>query len=93
MPFVGAAVVARASLGSLQLVGATQNSQTQGKKVPSFTKKMTGRSEQERAFFVGDEHGNVVHPKGKRRPPNRGPVSQPLYEKIFRSMAAPPSIQ
>ena len=52
---------------------------------------MAGWSKQERAFFVGDKHGNVAHPKGKRRPPECGPVSQPIYKKTFRSTAAPPS--
>lgn len=62
-----------------------------GKKVPSFTRKMAGRYEQGRAFFVGDKHENVAHPKGKRRPPECGPVSQPIYKKTFRSTVAPPS--
>ena len=52
---------------------------------------MAGRSKQGRAFFVGDKHGNVAHPRGKRRPPKCGLVSEPIDKKTFRSTAAPPS--
>ncbi|GMY18731.1 hypothetical protein FCV25MIE_13970 [Fagus crenata] len=58
-----------------------------GKKVASpnkQTKKGVG-SEQGRAFFVGDEHGNVVHPKQKKRPRESGPSIQPISKRTLMS--------
>ncbi|GMY29893.1 hypothetical protein FCV25MIE_25135 [Fagus crenata] len=48
------------------------------------TKKGVG-SEQGRAFFVGDEHGNVVHPKQKKRPRESGPSIQPISKRTLMS--------
>ncbi|GMY22080.1 hypothetical protein FCV25MIE_17321 [Fagus crenata] len=52
---------------------------------PNKQRKKGVGSEQGRAFFVSDEHGNVVHPKQKKRPRESGPSIKPISKRTLIS--------
>ncbi|GMY32973.1 hypothetical protein FCV25MIE_28215 [Fagus crenata] len=52
---------------------------------PNKQRKKGVGSKQGRAFFVGDEHGNVVHPKQKKRPRESGPSIQAISKRTLMS--------